>query len=212
MRRKSHPRAILDYALGVVGYSYHINGEYFSGYLTRQFWDEQRAWTFVDSCKDRSILVPCKVGTPQVSVLREADLMNALPSAQHRYDRPHQPFGPVLAILWSLRNVSDWAERRLDREAQHWPSVTGTVEYAEPMIVGEDNSAHWGGDLHYSYSVDGNPYSNSYYLRAAGEDDARDQVKQWRNGKVIVHYFAGNPARSVLILEEQAQYTPNTND
>ena len=44
----------LDYALGVIGYSYQIDGNYYSGYLTRQFWDEQRAWTFVDACKDKS--------------------------------------------------------------------------------------------------------------------------------------------------------------
>ena len=75
----------------------------------------------------------------------------------------------------------------------------------------EDNYANWGGELHYSYSVDGNSYSNSYYLRAAGEEDARNQVERWRNGNVV-HYFAGNPARSVLILEEQTQYTPDTNE
>jgi len=202
----------LDYALGVIGYSYQIDGNYYSGYLTRQFWDEQRAWTFVDACKNKSILVPYKLGKPQISIPREMDLTNALLAPQHRYDRPKQRFGPVLDILWSLQNVSDWAERRLDKEAQKWPCISGTVEYAEPIILSEDNYANWGGELHYSYSVDGKSYSNSYYLRAAGEEDARNQVERWRNGNVIVHYFAGNPARSVLILEEQTQYTPDTNE
>jgi hypothetical protein len=86
------------------------------------------------------------------------DLTNALLAPQHRYDRPKQRFGPVLAILWSLQNVSDWAEHRLDKEAQKWPSISGTVEYAEP-IINEDNYPNWGGELHYSYSVDGNSYS-----------------------------------------------------
>ena len=202
----------LDYALGVIGYSYQIDDNYYSGYLTRQFWDEQRAWTFVDACKDKSILIPYKLGKTQVSVLREMDFTNILPAAQHRYDRLHQRFGPLLAVLWSLRNVSDWAEHKLDKEALKWPSMSGTVEYAEPIILNEDTYAKWGGELHYSYSVDGNSYANSYYLRAAGEEDARDQVEQWRNAKVIVRYFAGNPARSVLILEEQTQYTPDTNE
>ena len=65
----------IDYALGIVGYSYQIDGNYYSGYLTRQFWDEQHAWTFVDSCKDKSFLVHYKLGRPQVSVLREVDQM-----------------------------------------------------------------------------------------------------------------------------------------
>jgi len=51
-----------DYALGVIGYSYQIDGHYYSGYLTRQFWDEQRAWTFVDACKDKSIFGSLQVG------------------------------------------------------------------------------------------------------------------------------------------------------
>jgi hypothetical protein len=87
-------------------------------------------------------LVPYKLGKPQISILCEMDLTNALLAPQHRYDRPKQRFSPVLAILWSLQNVS------------------------EPIILNEDNYANWGGELHYSYSVDGNSYSNSYYLRA----------------------------------------------
>src|SRR5437879_4332006 len=31
----------IDYALGTIGYSYKIDDDYYSGYLTRQFWDEQ---------------------------------------------------------------------------------------------------------------------------------------------------------------------------
>ncbi len=193
----------LDYALGVVGYSYHIDDNYYSGYLSRQFWDEQRAWTFVDNCKDKSAQVHYKLRNPEAPVLRELDPTPALKIPQRGYGSPHQWFSPFLAILWSLRNVSDWAESKLHQEAQNWPSVLGTVEYAEPMMVGDDYDAHWGGDLHYSYSVDGNSYSSSYYFRAFSEDDARDQVEQWRNRTVVVRYFARNPARSVLILEEQ---------
>ena len=136
---KSIHGRFLDYALGVIGYSYQIDGNYYSGYLTRQVWDEQRAWTLVDACKDKSILVPYKLGKPQIFILSEMDLTNAPLAPQHRYDRPKQRFGPVLAILWSLQNVSDGAERRLDKEAQKWPSISGTVEHAEPIILSEDN-------------------------------------------------------------------------
>ena len=33
----------LDYAIANVGYAYSISDAYYSGYVTRQFWDEQRA-------------------------------------------------------------------------------------------------------------------------------------------------------------------------
>jgi hypothetical protein len=193
----------LDYALGVIGYSYQIDDDYYSGYLTRQLWDEQQAWTFVDACKDKSVLVHCKPGKPQVSVLREIDPTGVLAIRQRRFESPHYRFGPVLAILWALRNVSDWAENRLHKEAQNWPSVSGTVEYAEPMMGGDDSDAHWGSDLHYSYSVDGKSYSASYYFRASSEEDARELVKGWRNREILVHYFPANPARSVFVPQDE---------
>jgi hypothetical protein len=99
--------------------------------------------------------------------------------------------------------VSTWAEGRLHSEAKNWPSVSAEVDYAEPRIF--DDDGHWGGELRYAYSVDGASYSNSYFFRAFGEDDAQQQVEPWRNRKVIVHYYPGNPARSVFIPEEQVQ-------
>jgi len=194
---------LIDYALGIVGYSYQIDGNYYSGYLTRQFWDEQRAWTFVDFCKDKSILVHYKLGRPQTSVLREVDQMGSLPVRQYENGFRNQRFGPLLAILWPLRNVSDWAEGRLHKEARNWPAAHAIVDYAEPMIVGEDENTHWVGDLHYCYSVNGTSYSASHYFRASSRDDARDLVKEWRNRRIVVHYFLGNPSLSVFIPEEQ---------
>jgi hypothetical protein len=70
-----------------------------------------------------------------------------------------------------------------------------------------DDEAHWGGELHYSYSVDGSSYSNSYYFRGYDEDGARELMEGWRDRRIVVHYFAGNPARSVFIREEQDQST-----
>jgi hypothetical protein len=109
----------------------------------------------------------------------------------------------VLAILWSLRNVRGWAEGRLYKEARNWPSADAIVDYAEPKIAGDDENTHWVGDLHYSYSVNGNSYSASHYFRASGNDDAKDQVKEWRSRRIVVHYFPGNPSRSVFIAQEQ---------
>lgn len=191
-----------DHALGILGYSYQIEGSYYSGYLVRQFWGEQQAWTFVDAWRDKSVLIHFKLTNPQFSVLREAEQLSAV-CVNQRNLRPAAPFGPGVAILWALRNVSDWAEAKLNREARDWPSASAIVDYAEPKIL--DDDAHWCGDLHYVYSVGGVPYSNSYYFRANGEEDAREQVEPWRNREIIVRYYQRNPARSVFVLEEQDQ-------
>jgi hypothetical protein len=200
----------IDYAGGLVGYSYEIEDNYYSGYVLRQFWDEQRAWTFVDACKDTSVLVHYKVRNPQTSLLLDTEQSGALTVERRRFGPRRSRFGPVLTMLWGLRNVSDWAEARLQKVARNWPSVPGTVEYAEPAMVGEDRDLHWGGDLHYSYSVDGESFSDSYYFRAWSEEDAKELVEGWRNRKIVVHYFRGNPARSVFVPEEQDQPMPNS--
>ena len=83
------------------------------------------------------------------------------------------------------------------------PSADAIVDYAEPKIAGDDENTHWVGDLHYSYSVNGNSYSASHYFRASGNDDAEDLVKEWRSRRIVVHYFPGNPSRSVFIPQEQ---------
>jgi hypothetical protein len=143
------------------------------------------------------------LGKPQISVRREIGQAGGLPVRQCGKISLGQRFGPVLAILWSLRNVSNWAESKLHNEARNWPSVDGDVEYAEPMIVGEDENTHWVGDLHYRYSVNGTSYSASHYFRADSNEDARELVQEWRSRKIVVHYFTGNPSRSVFIPEEQ---------
>jgi hypothetical protein len=192
----------IAYAVGVVGYSYQIEGDYYSGYLERQFWDEQRAWSFVDSCRNRSVLIHYKLNNPQVSVLREIESPAAVSVSSHTL-RPAVPFGPKLAVLWRLRNSSDWAQARLNKEAMNWPSIAATLKFAEPRII--DDDAHWGGELSYEYSVEGLSYSGSYFFRAYDEEDAREQVQPWRDRKLIVHYYPGNPKRSVFLPEEQRQ-------
>jgi hypothetical protein len=192
----------VDYALGLVGYSYQVDGNYYSGYCTRQFWDEQHAWTFVDSCKGKSPLIRYQADNPTASLL-QMDQVSTLPVGQ---PPPHllvALFSPALAILWALRNTSALAERKLREQAMTWPSTQGIVNYAEPRIVGEDTDARWVGDVSYSYSVDGESFSGSYYFAALSEDDAREMVEPWRQRKIIVHYFRGNPARSVFIPAEQ---------
>ena len=64
---------LVDYALGRVDYCYRLHGEYYSGHLVRQFADEQAAWDFVDSHRDKPILVRYKDDHADISVFRESD-------------------------------------------------------------------------------------------------------------------------------------------
>lgn len=63
----------LDYAIANIGYAYLISDAYYSGYLTRQFWDEQRAWTFADKYNNRQVMIKYNPGKPQKSILRLGD-------------------------------------------------------------------------------------------------------------------------------------------
>ena len=200
--RSVHGRAI-DYTLGIIGYSYQAEGNYYSGYLVRQFWDEQRGWDFVDAYRDKSVLIHYKLADPNRSALSEDEQHHGAKSAQTIALLPAVPLSGGIALLWALRNVSDWAESKLQRAARSWPSVSAVVEYAEARVV--DDEAHWGGELHYRYSVDGATYSDSYYFRAYGQSDAEEQVRPWRDRNIVVHYYPGDPRRSVFVPQEQTQ-------
>jgi len=117
-------------------------------------------------------------------------------------------FGAVLAVAGILRMVGTWISRRAQNRARNWPYVYGTVEHAEPKMIGDGRTAHWIGELAFSYSVDGAYYSGFCPLPASGEDQAWNSVRGWKDRKVIVHYWPRNPSRSVLIVEEQDQPAP----
>ena len=70
---KTYHGRFSDYAVGVLGYSCEVNGEYYSGYFRRQYNDEQTAWTFVDSRRDTPVVVRYKASDPETSVLRDED-------------------------------------------------------------------------------------------------------------------------------------------
>jgi len=50
-----------------------VSDAYYSGYLSRQFWDEQSAWTFADGFKGRQVMIKYNPGKPQKSILRLGD-------------------------------------------------------------------------------------------------------------------------------------------
>jgi hypothetical protein len=67
-----------DHAVGVLGYSYAVNGTYFSGYFKRQCFDEQAAWTFVDTMRDQNVLIRYSPAQPSVSLILERDLLPSM--------------------------------------------------------------------------------------------------------------------------------------
>ncbi len=64
---------VVDYALGLMDYSYRVGGAYFAGHITRQYADEQSAWEFVDAHRDRPVVVRYKDDKAQASALRAED-------------------------------------------------------------------------------------------------------------------------------------------
>ena len=140
---------------------------------------------------------------PQKSLLRFGDQWHSGFSESTRSLPIKKAVGPWFALLWSLRNVSYRAESSLRTQARNWPSAEASVEYAEPMIVGDGEDAHWVGDLYYAYSVDGAIYSGSHYFRVCDQADANEQVGKWRGQKLVVRYSRGNPAHSIFIPDEQ---------
>ena len=68
----------VDYALGQMGYAYEVEGNYYSGYFKKVYFDEQRAWSFIDSKKDKSIVVRYKANKASVSAIRKNDQIGGL--------------------------------------------------------------------------------------------------------------------------------------
>lgn len=66
-----------EYANAEIGYSYVVNGERYSGYWTKQFFDEQAAWEFVGSWRGRSVTIRCRESEPQESAFRLRDQNSA---------------------------------------------------------------------------------------------------------------------------------------
>jgi uncharacterized protein DUF3592 len=53
-----------------LGYSYQVDGEFYSGYFFTSFKDEQEAWNFADRWKGKSVVIRYNPAKPDVSVLR----------------------------------------------------------------------------------------------------------------------------------------------
>jgi hypothetical protein len=65
--------AFAEQAVGEVGYSYLVEGVRYSGYFSRQFADEQDAWSYVSPLKGQSVFVRYKSDNPDTSALRPGE-------------------------------------------------------------------------------------------------------------------------------------------
>jgi hypothetical protein len=52
-----------------ISYSYSVAGQFYSGYWTKHFSDEQQAWDFADPLKGRAVFVQYDPGHPEKSAL-----------------------------------------------------------------------------------------------------------------------------------------------
>jgi len=53
-----------------LGYSYQLDGNYFSGYHVETFNDEQKAWSYLDALKGKTVQISYNPRKPEISVLR----------------------------------------------------------------------------------------------------------------------------------------------
>src|SRR5437016_5079136 len=92
------------------------------------------------------------------------------------------------------------------RGARHWPITHGRVEFGMTSDEGG-----WKSNLSYSYSVGSDFYSGVVPLPAKNENHANEQAHRWEGQNITVRYSPGNPAISVVRLEDQAPLMGDSN-
>ena len=70
-RGRSRYGTNIENATAQLSYSYRLDGNYFAGYHTEVFNDEQKAWSYVDRLKGQPVDVSYNPKKPDVSVLRQ---------------------------------------------------------------------------------------------------------------------------------------------
>ena len=59
-----------------LGYSYHLNCNYYSGYHLQEFNDEQKAWSYVDGLRGQVVQVSYRPRRPDISGLRRQPMLD----------------------------------------------------------------------------------------------------------------------------------------
>jgi hypothetical protein len=62
-----------EHSTADLGYSFHLAGERYAGYYSRQFRSQQAAWDYANRLKHRATVVRYKPGRPEISALRPGD-------------------------------------------------------------------------------------------------------------------------------------------
>jgi hypothetical protein len=117
-------------------------------------------------------------------------------------------YGIYFAFAWGAVFWRRWQKRRLETQAQGWPSVEAIIlsGCVEPI----PKTSCFLATLQYTYFID--EYRTGQYIHEfARETDADDFVRQLANKRVPIRYNQSNPDKSVLeqsIVEQHAQLTP----
>lgn len=111
-----------EQSLAHLGYSYQVEGERYSGYVTRQFDGEQDAWDYIRPLKEQAIFIRYRPANPAVAVVRTSD-QNAVLVAR--------PANVVVRFLTKLishvHGFSDWHLPILFG-TRNWPLSRGKIE------------------------------------------------------------------------------------
>ena len=118
-----------------------------------------------------------------------------------------------MGIEWLLPSPLDFLARRWRatrrqkrlRQARSWPKAHGIIigGHAKRAQDPEGRFAGWNPELIYSYVVNGDYYSGRDLLPPETEGEVQEQLRAWKERKIIVRYCPLEPTRSALLAEDQ---------
>jgi hypothetical protein len=87
---------------------------------------------------------------------------------------------------------------------RRWPLADGTLEFGESGTEQAVVLDIWFCELSYSYSVNGEFFSGQSRVRVQNEEAADALIRDFKGKRVRIRYSPENPAKSVLLWEDQA--------
>jgi hypothetical protein len=193
--------AFAEQSLAQLGYSNRVEGERYSGYLTRQFADEQDAWDYIRPLKEHKIFIRYRQANPGVSNVRTSD-QNPLFVAR--------PGNVVVRFLSNevshVLGVSDWHLPNLFG-TRNWPLSQGRIESC--TVTQQRDRELWFlvpsyvCEIGYSHAVGGAYYSGHLQRTFLREEAAKKLVGELKGKGVLVRYKPDSPRVSVFRRHDQ---------
>lgn len=193
--------AFAEQSLAQLAYSYHVEGELYSGYFTQQFADEQEAWDYVRPLKGQSIFVRYQPVNHEVSAFRVTDQNPLLFAKRASF---------LLRFLRSsIALLTGTAGRDLSilLGTGNWPLSKGKIESG--IVVQKREREFWYlisyyvCEIGYSYTVGGEYYSG-YFERTFFSKKAAQKFSESLKGRdVMIRYKRNSPDLSVLRRQDQ---------